>query len=103
MIKERTPLTLYEARELLESLKDSDRKKEIVEFISKFEKIDVKKAKKIKEEIEALDIIKLKNSDIIKIVDVMPENAIELNKVVMEASLDSDETNKIIETIKKNK
>jgi DNA-directed RNA polymerase subunit F len=47
--------------------------------------------------------MKLKNSDIIKIVEILPENAIELNKIVVEASLDEDEIKKILDIIKDNK
>ena len=62
-----------------------------------------KKAKKLKEALEGLNLIKLRNSDIIKIIDVVPENATELNKIFTETSLDADETNKILETVKNNK
>lgn len=102
MIKERKPLTMYETKELIENLKETDKIKELSGFIKKFEKIDVKKAKKLKEDIEKLDIIKIKETDIIKIVDMLPENVIELNKVVPEANLDTDESNKLLDTIKKN-
>jgi DNA-directed RNA polymerase subunit F len=102
MIKERIPMTMYETKELIEKLKETDKIKELAIFIKKFEKTDAKTAKKLKEELEALDIIKLKTADIIKIVDIMPENIVELNKIVSEAGLDSDETNKILETVKKN-
>ena len=103
MIKERVPMTMYETRELVEKLKETEKTKELASFIKKFEKSDAKAAKKLKEELEALELIKLKTADIIKIVDIMPENAIELNKIVSEAGLDSDETNKVLETVKKNK
>jgi len=103
MIKERTPLTIYETAEIIGNLKTTDKIKELKIFLKKFETIDIKKAKKIREKIEALEIIKLKNSDMIKIIDILPENAVELNKIVTEASLDADETNKILETIKDNK
>jgi len=103
MIKDRTPLAIYETKEIIEDLKETEKIKELKVFIKRFEKITGKEAKKLKEEIEALGIIKIKNSDIIKIIDILPENAIELNKIVTEAGLDADETNKILETIKKNK
>ena len=103
MIKERTPLTMNEVKELTEKIKETDKVKDMQAFIKKYSKLDEKKSKKLKEAIEQLDVIKLKRTDIIKIVDMVPENAVELNKIVTEASLDSDETSKILDAIKNNK
>jgi len=103
MIKEKTALAMYEAKEILEKIEETDRTKEVKNFIKKFSVIDEKKSKKLKEDLKKLDIIKLREQDILKIVDIAPENATELNKIVIEASLDADETNKILEAIKNNK
>lgn len=103
MIKEKKALALYEVNEELDKVKETDKSKVIKSYIKKFSNTDEKQGKKLREEIVALNIIKLKNEDIIKIIDFMPENVIELNKIVNEANLDSDETNKILETIKNNK
>jgi len=103
MIKEKKPVAMYEAKEILENVNENDKTKDIEGFIKKFSKLSEEKSKKLKEAIEKLDLIKLKNSDIIKIVDIVPENAVELNKIFTEISLDADETNKILETIKNNK
>lgn len=103
MIKEKVPAAMYEVEEMAEKLKETERAKEIRGFIKKFIKLSPEKSKKLKKDLEALDIIKLKTADIIKIIDVAPENAAELNKIFSEISLDSDETNKILEAIKSNK
>ena len=103
MIKDRKILTMYEADEILADLKETDKSREIRTFIKKFSNTDAKTAEKIKKELEALNLIKLKNSDIVKIVEILPENAIELNKIIIEASLDENEINKILDTIKTNK
>ena len=103
MIKERAPLNMYETLDVLDNLKETDRTKDIKGFIKKFAETTPAKAKKLKEELEGLNIIKLKNTDIVKIIDIMPENAIELNKIFTEVSLDSDETSKILNAIKNNK
>jgi DNA-directed RNA polymerase subunit F len=100
MITERKPLTLHETDEIIKDIKETEKTKELRAFIKKFSKEDAKTAKKLKEELTKMNVLKLKEKDIVKIVDVMPENAIELNKVVVEAGLDTDETNKILETIK---
>ena len=42
-------------------------------------------------------MIKLKEEHIVKIVDFVPKDTSELNKVIIEVSLDSDEVAKILE------
>lgn len=103
MIKDKTPLCMHEVRDLIEKSKETDRVKDIDLFIKKYSKLNSEKSEKLKKDLEKLDIIRLKQIDIIKIVDMAPENAIELNKIVIEAGLEADETNKILETIKNNK
>jgi DNA-directed RNA polymerase subunit F len=100
MIKERTAITMNETMEILEKSEQTDKVKAVSQFLERFMKKDAKKAKKLKEDIEALGIIRLRPSDIIKIVDTLPENTIELNKIFGETNLDTDEANKILDTIK---
>ena len=92
------PLCMAEAKKIVEASKEKD--KEIVGFLKKFIKID-KKIDEMKEELEDTGIIKLKEADIVKIIDVLPEDASDLNKIFSEISLDEDETNKILEVVKK--
>ncbi|MBT6956448.1 hypothetical protein HN997_04110 [archaeon] len=98
VITEETPITMAEVAALAG---DADREKEIKVFIKKFVKMDAKKAKEMSDELKALDLIKLKDAYIVKIVDFMPEDASELNKVVSEVSLDQEEINKILDVVKK--
>ncbi len=76
---------------------------DIVGFIKKFNKLRAKEAKELRAEIEALGIMKVKPEYAIKIVDLLPESAEELNKIFADVSLDEDETKKILDTIKKYK
>lgn len=103
MIKDRKILNMYEAEEILKGLKETDKSNDLLLFIKKNSDINIKTAKKIKEELESLNLMKLKDSDIVKIIEILPENAVELNKIVIEASLDENEINKILDTIKNNK
>jgi DNA-directed RNA polymerase subunit F len=73
----------------------------IKKFVSNFTEMTVEKAKEMKEELRALDLMKLKESHIVKIVDFIPTDASELNKVIIEVSLDQDEVNKILDVTKK--
>ena len=47
--------------------------------------------------------MKIKLEYIVKIIDILPETAEELNKIFVDVSLDEDETKKILDTIKKFK
>jgi len=103
MIKERQALSMCESEKVLGSIKETDRTKEAQAFIKKFCKLKPEKAEKLKQELEGLKLLKVKPQDIVKIIEILPEDATELNKIFTEVSLDADETNKILETIKNNK
>ena len=83
--------------------KDKESETELIGFIKKILKLNLKKAKELKKEIEKLELRKVKIEHIIKIVDLMPGNAEDLNKIFVDVSLDEDETRKILDTIKKFK
>ena len=93
-VTEERPITMAEVVALAG---DSEKSEEIKKFIKKFNKMDVEKAKEMTAELKALDLIKLKDMHIVKIVDFVPKDASELNKVIIEVSLDSDEVAKILE------
>ena len=94
MINEEIPITLAEVVALAG---DSEKAEDIKKFIGKFNKMDIKKAEAMLGELKALDLIKLKDEHIVKIVDFVPKSASDLNKVIIEVSLDSDEVAKILE------
>lgn len=93
-IKEQKPITMAE---VVASVGDSEKAMDIKKFVKNFDIMDVKKAKEMQEELRALDLIKLKEEHIVKIVDFVPTSASELNKVIIEVSLDQDEINKILD------
>jgi len=97
-IQEETPITMVEVAALAG---DSEKGEAVRKFVKQFTKMPVKKAKEMKEELKALDLIKLKDSHIVKIVDFMPTDASELNKVLIEVSLDQEEVTKILDVVKK--
>lgn len=97
-IIEEKPLTLSEVYELI---KDNEKSEEIKKFIKSFTKMPIEKALEIKEELKKANIIKLKDTHIAKIVDFLPKDAIELNKIIKDVSLDADETQKILDITKK--
>jgi DNA-directed RNA polymerase subunit F len=103
MILDRTPINMNEVNEIVNEIEDSPRKEEIELYLKKFMKTKPNQAKKIKEEIEALDSIKIKRDHIVKIVDLLPADSSDLNKIFTDVSLNEEEINKILEIIKNSK
>lgn len=97
MIKNTTPLNMTESLEYVK--KDPDKGAEIQKFIKKFSKIKPEKAKEMKKKLEDLDLMKMKLEHIVKIIDLLPEDPENLNKIFNDVSLNEDETKKILETI----
>lgn len=103
MILDRTPLNLDEVREIVKNLDVGDKKEEIEKYLKKFLKTKPEKAKKIKEELEKLDLLKMKREHLVKIIDLIPEDTTDLNKIFTDVSLNEEETNKILNAVKQKK
>lgn len=103
MIKKMQALDMTEVKKILGSLEDTEKKKQVDAFIKKFSKIQLKKSEQLKKELTDLGLLKLKKEHIVKIVDVLPEDEEDLSKIFTDVSLDEDETNKILDVIKKYK
>jgi DNA-directed RNA polymerase subunit F len=103
MILDRIPLNMNEVQDILKDIPDSEKKQEMELFLKKFLKAKPEQAKKIKEELEKLDMIKIKREHLVKIVDMLPGDASDLNKIFIDVSLNEDETNKILEIVKSAK
>jgi len=97
-IREETPITMAEVAALAG---DSERGKAIKDFIKKFNKMSAEKAKEMKQELKDLDLIRLKDSSIVKIIDFMPQDAADLNKILSEVTFDQEEVTKILNVVKK--
>ncbi len=98
MIRDSTPLTLAEVSELVG---ESEKEEEVKKFIKKFTKMKPEDAKKMRKELTDLDLIKLKEDSIVKIVDFMPDDSIDLSKILEGVSLDQEEVSKILDVVKK--
>jgi len=101
MIKNNEALSMAESVEYIKKTEDSEAN--IKGFIKKFVKISQKEAKELKKKIKDLNLIKIKTEHIVKIIDLMPENKEDLNKIFVGVSLDEDETKKILDTVKEFK
>ena len=101
MIKNTTPLNMAEILGYIK--KDSDGGAEIQKFVKKFVKIKPEKAKEMWKKLEDLDLMKMKPEHIAKIIDLLPEDTENLNKIFNDVSLNEDETKKILQTIEEFK
>lgn len=101
MITNNEPLSMAEA--IVYAKKDAGTGKEIIGFIKKFTKLKPAEAKELKKKLKELDLIKLNDKHIVNLVDFLPEDREEVNKIVVEANLNEDEIKKILETIKEFK
>lgn len=102
MIIDRTPLNMNEVEDIVKDLPESQKKEDMDQFLKKFLKTKPSQAKKIKEDLEKLDMLKIKREHLVKIVDLLPSDASDLNKIFTDVSLNEDETNKILEVVKRN-
>lgn len=100
MIRNRQALSMAEVQEYLGK---EEKNKDLSVFIKKLVKLNAKEAKEMRKKLESLEIMRLKEEDIVKIIDVMPENEAELNKIFNGAGLEENETNKILDTVKQFK
>ena len=101
MIINETPLSMSEATEYLD--KKIEEEKEVLDFAKKFESLKPQKAKELKDKLKELDLIKLNDIHISKIIDLLPQDKEDLNKIFVDVNLDEDETNKVLDTIKEFK
>lgn len=93
MIVDMKPLSIVQAKKIAGDLEE---KKELKAYFKKFEKISWEKGEKLAEELRNLGNLKLKEEYLIKIVDFLPKNAEDLNKIFIDISLDDTEANDIL-------
>lgn len=78
-----------------------DENKALNDYLKKFAKLSKSDAEKLFKELKALDNSKLKDHDLAKIIDYLPADSEDLNKLLAEAILDEKETNDILEIVRK--
>ncbi|MBI4116946.1 hypothetical protein HY449_04340 [Candidatus Pacearchaeota archaeon] len=96
-IKNSESLSMPEVEEYL------DKSSDLTKFIKKFTKETPKSAVEMRKEIEMLDVMKIKPEHISKIIDILPENHEDINKIFTDVSLDDEESKKILDAVKSNK
>jgi DNA-directed RNA polymerase subunit F len=98
-------VTKAEVKKILAERKDLELEQKLTkEHTANYKKMRINKALKLKDELKNLNIPKLKDELIIKIVDILPESLDEL-KVILQMSLipfNDDEIEKVFELLKNN-
>lgn len=97
MILDKKPLTIIK---VLDYVKDSEGKEDLIKYLKKFGKISKEKADKIFDGINALNNPKIRESHIVKMIDFAPKDHEDINKILMEANINEEEANALLEIIK---
>ena len=97
MIINRKPLTLAEVKSYIPDLEE---KRVLADYLKTFSEIDFKKSQTLKDNILALNNLKISEEKIIKIVDFLPKDMEDLSKIFLEVSLTEEESNAIIDAVK---
>ncbi|MBC8435089.1 hypothetical protein H8D91_01160 [archaeon] len=98
MILDKKALTLAEVTNLIG---DSEKASAMKDFIKKFSKMKLADAEKMKEEIIAIDLIQLKDEHIVSLVNFVPKDSVELNKVLSGVSLNQEDVDKLLNVTSK--
>ncbi|HLC53526.1 MAG TPA: hypothetical protein VJK03_03200 [Candidatus Nanoarchaeia archaeon] len=97
-VHNRTPVALAQVKEYL---KDVDENKPIVAYCKAFSKHSSGDAAKIMSALRDLNNPKMREELIVKILDLVPQDAEDLNKIFLEVSLTEEEANAILALVKK--
>tara|TARA_Y100000294_G_C8468384_1_gene301607 strand:+ start:270 stop:572 length:303 start_codon:yes stop_codon:yes gene_type:complete len=100
MIKNNQLLSIAEIGKYVKKDKDNE---EFFKFMKNFVKLDAKQAKELRKKIEGLKLMKIRSEHLVKIIDLMPEDEEDLNKIFIDISLDKDEAKKVLDTVKEFK
>jgi len=100
MIKEMKPLTLVEAKKIVD---ENEGMESLALYFKKYIKLKMKDVEEMRKEISDLKNHKIKEDHIVKIIDFLPEDASEVNKIFTDVSLDENEIKQITAIVAKHK
>ncbi|MDP7610309.1 MAG: RNA polymerase Rpb4 family protein [Candidatus Woesearchaeota archaeon] len=100
-----TPLTMAEVKEDLSKIKEDElniRVNKTVEYLNQFAKLSYKDSKTLVEKLTKLDVPRLKEKHICKIVDILPASMEELKSLLQAytITINNDNLKKILDTVK---
>lgn len=95
------PLSLAEVADLVKKHEDFENKP-TASYLKKFNKVKFSEAQEISEKLRALNNVKIKESHIVKVIDFMPVDAEDVNKIFSDVSLSEEEIQAILQIVKKS-
>ncbi len=98
MIRNIEPINLVEIQDILDKTKENEG--ELLGFVKKFTKLKPTQSKDLRNKIEALDLIKIDEKHINKLIELLPKNKEDINQIFSDVSLNEDEIQKLLDTIK---
>ncbi len=98
IILDKKPLSISEVKSQVSNLEE---KKALEDYLKRFGNLKKDKAEKLAEDLRSLNNPKIKEDDIVKVIDFLPTQSEEVNKIFTDVSLSEDESNKIIEIVGK--
>ncbi|MBS3091833.1 hypothetical protein J4466_00280 [Candidatus Pacearchaeota archaeon] len=100
MIREMKPLSLAETEHIV---KENKGKEELGSYFKKFVVLKLKDALELRKELEALGNHKIKQEYVVKIIDLLPEDASDVHKIFIDVGLDENEVKQILDIVSKYK
>ena len=97
MILDEKPLSMCESKKYIQKDKD------ILGFLKKFNNLKPEEGEELRKKLGELGVLKIKDSQISKIIDVLPEDKEDLVKIFADVDLEDEEVNKILGVIKEFK
>jgi len=94
------PLTLVEAKKIVD---ENEGMESLALYFKKYIKLKMKDVEEMRKEISDLKNHKIKEDHIVKIIDFLPEDASEVNKIFTDVSLDENEIKQITAIVAKHK
>ena len=98
IVLDKKPLSISEVKSQVSNLEE---KKALEDYLKRFGNLKKDKAEKLAEDLRSLNNPKIKEDDIVKVIDFLPTQSEEVNKIFTDVSLSEDESNKIIEIVGK--
>ena len=98
MIITKKPVTLVEVKEIVKDMED---RQPIQDYLKTFTLLSKDKAEKLKDELLSLNSLRIKEEDIVKLIDFVPKDKEDVNKIFIDTSLGDEEINAILEITKK--
>ena len=101
-IVEKQPVTLAEIKSVLEKNKTNDfRAQKTLEYVKEFAKLKKKQAEELKQKLQELNIVRLKEEIIVKIVDLLPKSEGELKAILQSfnVTLPKDQLKSILNVV----